>query len=440
MRGMDGMVFHTTITGVIRGLIGIAGLLLIAWVLSNNRRAIRWNLVLSGVALQVVIAVAVLKVGLIREGFEGVSRFFIELMNFTREGSTFLFGGLVNPDTFGFIFAFQVLPTIVFFSAFTSALYYLNILQYIVYAFAWLMHKTMRLSGAESLAAAANIFIGQTEAPLVVKPYLEKMTESEIMSLMTGGMATIAGAVLVAYIGILGGSDPAQQQYFATHLLVASIISAPAALLTAKLMHPETGEVDRDLLVPRHRMGSNLVDALTQGGAEGVRLAVNVAAMLLVFTAMIAMLNFMLRDGVGAWTGLNERIAAWSGGRYDGLTMQVVLGVVMAPVAWLIGVPAGDLLVVGQLLGEKTVLNEFYAYVTFGELKAAGVIASEKSILLATYALCGFANFASIGIQVGGISALAPGQRPVLAKLGLRAMIGGTIAALMTACVAGMTM
>jgi CNT family concentrative nucleoside transporter len=369
---------------------------------------------------------------------DAVSRFFIALMGFSQSGAEFLFGGLVDPSSFGFIFAFQVLPTIVFFSALTSALYYLNILQFVVYGFAWLMQRTMRLSGAESLAAAANIFVGQTEAPLVVKPYLEKMTASEILSLMTGGMATIAGAVMVAYIAMLGGGDPERMQFFATHLLVASMLSAPAALVTAKILLPETGTVDRDLLIPRHRVGDNLIDAITRGATEGVKLAVNVAAMLLVFTAMIALVNFIARDGVGAWTGLNERIAGWSGGRYDGLTLQVLLGLLMAPVAWLIGVPTGDLLTVGQLLGEKTILNEFYAYATFARLKDAGDLVNERSVVIATYALCGFANVASIGIQVGGISALAPGQRGTLARLGVRAMIAGTIAALMTASIAGM--
>lgn len=428
----------STALNIFRGLLGLAVLVLAGYALSDNRRAINWRLVISGIALQGVIAVAILKIDAVRDAFESVSGFFISLLDFSRGGAEFLFGQLMNPDAFGFIFAFQVLPTIVFFSALTSALYYLNILQYIVYAFAWLMHKTMRLSGAESLAAAANIFIGQTEAPLVVKPYLERMTPSELLSLMTGGMATIAGAVLVAYVSILGGDDPVRMQFFATHLLVASIISAPAALLTAKLIIPETREINRDLLIPRHRMGNNLVDALTSGATEGVKLAVNVAAMLLVFTAMISLLNFILAEGLGAWTGLNDVIAARSGGRYETFSLQFILGVLMAPVAWLIGVPQGDLLVVGQLLGEKTILNEFYAYVSFGQLKDAGVIVNEKSIIIATYALCGFANFASIGIQVGGISAIAPGQRSNLARLGLKAMIAGTIAALMTACIAGM--
>jgi len=430
---------ETLLNTYLRGLLGIASMLALGYLLSNNKRLINWRLVATGIVLQFLITIALLKVGPVYQALSFVSKFFIKLMDFTREGSIFLFGELVeNTDTFGYIFAFQVLPTIVFFSAFTSILYYLNILQYIVYAFAWVMHRTMRLSGAETLAAAANVFVGQTEAPLVVKPYLEDMSRSEIMCLMTGGMATIAGAVLVAYIGLLGGEDPAQRAFFATHLLVASIISAPAALLAAKMMVPETAETDKELLFPRHRMGSNLLDAAVVGATQGVKLAVNVAAMLLVFTALIAMLNWILHHWLGSWTGWNEQISAWSNGEYEGLNLQLALGWLLAPVAWLLGVPSGDLIVVGQLLGEKTVLNEFYAYVTFSELKAAGRIADPKSIIIATYALCGFANFASIGIQIGGIAAIAPGQRTTLSAMGIRSLIGGTIACFITACIAGM--
>jgi len=422
-----------------RGLLGIVCLLFVGYLLSENRSRINWRLITTGILLQLVIAFVLLKVGFVLRAFDVVSGFFIEIMNFTRAGSVFLFGGLVdNTETFGFIFAFQVLPTIVFFSSLTSVLYYLNILQYIVYGLAWVMHKTMRLSGSESLAAAANIFIGQTEAPLVVKPYLDKMTRSELMALMTGGMATIAGAVLVAYITILGGTDPEQMSFFATHLLVASIISAPAALMTAKLLVPQTEEPDKNLMIPRHKMGSNLLDATVLGATEGVKLAVNVAAMLLVFTAMIAMLNYIIFHGIGGTFGFNESIKEWSEGRYEGLTLEVMLGFLLAPVAWLLGVPSGDLVVIGQLLGEKTILNEYYAYTSFGELKQSGVLVNQKSIVIATYALCGFANFASIGIQIGGISALAPGQRANLSSLGVKALIGGTIACFLTACIAGM--
>jgi concentrative nucleoside transporter, CNT family len=429
---------HLTLNDVFRGLLGIVCLLLINYLLSDNRKRINWRMVASGILLQFVIAFMVIKIPVVRSGFEFLSGFFIELLNFSRQGAEFLFGRLMDPDTMGFIFAFQVLPTIIFFSALTSALYYLNILQYVVFAFAWMMHKTMRLSGVETLAAAANIFVGQTEAPLVVKPYLEKMSRSEIMSLMTGGMATIAGAVLVAYVNILGNNDPELMRYYATHLLIASIISAPAALLTAKMMVPETEQVDMELFVPKHRMGGNLLDAIANGTTEGVKLAVNVAAMLLVFTAFIALMNYIFNDIIGQVTGLNEKITSWSEGRYDGLSLQFILGLILAPVAWIMGVPNADLIVVGQLLGEKTILNEFYAYVSFDKLKDAGFITHEKSILITTYALCGFANFASIGIQIGGISALASGQRMTLAQLGLKAMIGGTVASFITACIAGM--
>jgi concentrative nucleoside transporter, CNT family len=422
-----------------RGLLGLAAMILAGYALSDNRRRINWRLVLAGTALQFLTAWAVLRVGAVRAGFEHVSGFFLQLMEFTRAGSAFVFGGLVErQDSFGYIFAFQVLPTIVFFSAFSSLLYYANILQTIVYGLAWVMHRTMRLSGAETLSAAANIFVGQTEAPLLVKPYLERMTRSEILCVMTGGMATIAGGVMVAYIGLLGGSDPAQRQFFANHLLLASIMSAPAALVASKLLVPETEPVDRDLFFPRHRMGSNPLDAVVLGATQGVKLAVNVGAMLIVFTALIAMFNYMAREWLGAWTGLNERIAAWSGGRYTELNLQVALGVLMAPLAWLMGVPAGELMPVGQLLGEKTILNEFYAYTTFAGLKQAGQIADPRSIVITTYALCGFANFASIGIQIGGLSALAPGRRETLSAMGLRALVGGSIACFMTACIAGM--
>ena len=325
-----------------------------------------------------------------------------------------------------------------FFSGLTSLLYYLNVLQYVVYAFAWVMKRTMRISGVESLAAAANIFVGQTEAPLVVKPYVSKMTRSEVMCLMTGGMATIAGGVLVAYIGMLGGDDPVARQAFASHLLIASIMSAPAAVLAAKLLVPETEPCSDELLFPRHEMGCNLLDAITTGTSQGLKLALNVGAMLIVFTALIALVNFVLEAGLGRWTGLNGVVERITQGQYDGFTLQFVLGVLFAPLAWIMGVPHGDLLTVGQLLGEKTVLNEFYAYATFGELKSSGTITNPKSIIIATYALCGFANFASIGIQIGGIGVIAPNKRVTLSQLGLYALVGGTIACFLTACIAGM--
>ena len=363
----------------------------------------------------------------------------VKFLNFSEEGAEFLFGGLVtNEDTFGYIFAFRVLPTIVFFSAFTALMYYLGILQVLVKAFAWVMSKTMGLSGAESLAAAANIFIGQTEAPLVVKPYLESMTRSEILCLMVGGMATIAGSVLAAFIAFLGGDSDVEKVLFAKHLLTASIMSAPAAIVMAKMLYPETEAVNKKLDISKEQVGSNILDALSRGTTDGLKLAVNVGAMLLVFTAIMAVLNWITEDGIGSLTGLNAVIAENTDGRYSGLSMQYLLGNLFAPIAWLIGVPAEDITAVGQLLGEKTILNEFYAYATLSDLKQSGVLTNYRSVVIATYALCGFANFASIGIQIGGIGVLAPGQRTNLARFGFKALVGGTAAALLTAAIVGM--
>ncbi len=416
--------------------------------MSSNRKAINWKLVITGIALQVVFALLILKVDFVYEGFRGVADFFVQVLNFTEAGSKFVLGDWPNVVqvsdgitgkvfTVGYIFAIKVLPTIIFFSALSSLLYYLGILQKIVWVFAWIMSKTMSLSGAESLSAAANIFIGQTEAPLVVKPYLEDMTKSEILCLMTGGMATIAGGVLAAYIGFLGGGDEEMELYYATHLLSASIMSAPAAIVAAKMIEPETEKVNQNLDVSKDRIGSNVLDAVTNGTTDGLRLAVNVGAMLLVFTAFMAMFNYISLNWIGEWTGLNEQIVSSTSGRYGGLTLQYLLGQVFSPIAWLLGVPYEDITLIGQLLGEKTILNEFFAYASLGELKAAGTIANEKSIIIATYALCGFANFASIGIQIGGIGAIAPGQRKVLSQFGIKALVGGTIAAFLTATIAG---
>jgi len=428
-----------TFNSFIRGLTGMIFLLLVCYLLSSNRRAINWKLVASGMIMQVVFAIMVLKISFVATGFDWMSRKVVQFLNFSERGAEFLFGGLVTDQaTFGYIFAFKVLPTIVFFSAFTSLLYYLGILQKVVKVFAWVMSKTMHLSGAESLAAAANIFIGQTEAPFVVKPYLDKMTKSEMLCLMVGGMATIAGGVLAAYIAFLGGNNPDEQALFAKHLLTASIMSAPAAIVVAKMLYPETEAVDRKLDISREKIGTNILDAISRGTTEGLKLAVNVGAMLLVFTAVIAVFNWITVDWIGAPTGLNKEIAQATDGRYSGLSLQYILGNIFAPVAWLIGVPSEDILVVGQLLGEKTILNEFYAYASLSDLKESGMLTNYRSIVIATYTLCGFANFASIGIQIGGISVLAPSQRATLARFGIKALIGGTVAALLTATIAGM--
>lgn len=424
---------------ILRGILGLFTLVLIAWLFSSNKRGVDWLLVAKGIAIQIIFAVLILKIDTIQYLFSVVSGFFVEILNFTREGSTFVFGGLVeNINSFGFIFAFQVLPTIIFFSALTSLLFYLGVIQKIVYAFAWIMKKTLRISGAESLAAAGNIFLGQTEAPLLIKPYISGMTRSELMCLMSGGMATIAGGVLAAYIGFLGGDDPAQQLFFAKHLLAASVMSAPAAIVAAKILVPETEKINTNMEVSREKIGSNMLEAIANGTTEGLKLAVNVGAMLIVFIAFIAMANYFMKDLLGEWTGLNNLIAQKTNGQYNNLSLQFILGYALKPLAWLMGTSWEDAALVGQLLGEKTILNEFVAYVSLGKLKAAGIFAEQKSIIIATYILCGFSNFASIGIQIGGIGALAPDKRSMLSQLGIKALIGGTLASLFTAVIVGM--
>lgn len=422
---------------VIRGIMGLMFLILIAWVFSGNRKRIDWALVGKGLALQIVIAILVLKVPFIESAFTVVSSLFVTVIGCTNDGVNFLFGqlgiGVVQAPLV--TFAIKVLPTIIFFSALMSALYYLGILQKVVFVFAWVMKKTMRLSGAESLVTAGNIFLGQTEAPLLVKPYLMGMTKSEIMCLMTGGMATIAGGVLAAYVGFLGGEDPVQQAFFAKHLLTASIISAPAAIVASKILVPETEEFNKDLKVNKDKIGSNLLEAISNGTSDGLKLAVNVGAMLLVFIALTTLLNYFLH-WTGDVTGLNETIVENT--RYkEGLSFQFILGYIGAPVVWMMGVEGQDMIAVGELLGQKTVLNEFVAYPTLGEMNRAGEL-SEKSVIIATYMLCGFANFASIGIQIGGIGSLIPSRKGLLSQLGMKALLGGTLASLFTAAVVGM--
>jgi len=421
---------------ILRGSLGLLFLVLVLFLLSNNRKQINWKLVLTGLTMQILFAIAVLKVSFVKNIFEVGGNFFVKILSFTKEGSLFLFGNLAEySDTLGFIFAFQILPTIVFFAALTSLLFYIGVLQKIVYVFAWLMSKSMRMSGAESLSAASNIFLGQTEAPLLIRHYLPNMNKSEILCIMVGGMATIAGGVMAAYIGFLGGSDPQQQLYYATHLLAASVMSA--AIVASKMLFPQTEKFDETLDISKDKIGSNVLEAISNGTLDGVKLAVNVGAMLIVFIALIAMVNYFLSDVIGNIGGLNERIAYISNGKYDSFTLQFMLGYIGAPISWLIGVCKEDILLVGQLLGEKTILNEFVAYTTLGGLKTNLAFHEERSIIMATYILCGFANFASIGIQIGGIGALAPNQRPTLSQLGIKALIGGTVACLFTACIVG---
>ena len=427
-------VFASTL----RGIFGLAVIYGFLYWYSTDRKNINWRLVAGGFVLQIIIAVLVIKVAFFNELIGAVSSFFRNLLEFSVAGSTFIFGKLTSEHlSYGTTFAFKVLPSIVFFSALSSLLYYLGALQKIVFVFAWIMHKTMRLSGAESLAAAANVFVGQTEAPLIIRPYLERMTKSEIVCLMTGGMATIAGAVLVAYMNILGGDDAAKQVEIGKHLIAASIMAAPGAIVCAKMIVPEVGEVDRDLKVAKESIGVNMFDAVAVGTTQGVKLAVNVGAIVLVFLALMALVNHITMEWIGSWTGINAGIDHATGGFYEGLTLQFLFGVIFAPVAFLIGIDSDSLLVVGQLLGQKMVLNEFVAFQDMKNMVDAGYLENSKSYVITTFALCGFANFSSMGIQIGGIGVLAPGQRDNLARNAFRAMIGGTCASLMVATLAG---
>lgn len=421
-----------------RGVLGMAVLVFIAFLFSNNKKAIDWKTAGLGLAFQLIIAVGVLKVPFVQSIFEAVGQVFINVLDYTRAGSEFLFGGMMNIESFGFIFAFQVLPTIIFFSALTSVLFYLGIIQKIVKVMAWSLAKVLKISGAESLSVAGNIFLGQTEAPLLIKAYLEKMNKSEMLLVMIGGMATVAGAVLAAYIGFLGGDDPVLRLVYAKHLLAASVMAAPGAIVISKILYPQTEEVNTDVKVSSEKIGSNILDAISNGTTEGLKLAVNVGAMLLVFVAFIAMLNGIL-GWVGDITSINDWMAANT--PYPKFSLEAILGTIFAPLMWLIGIAKEDMMMMGQLLGIKLAASEFVGYIQLADLKNvanATHLTYNKSIIMATYMLCGFANFASIGIQIGGIGSLAPGQRKTLSKFGMKALLGGTIASLISATIAGM--
>ncbi|WP_408025303.1 NupC/NupG family nucleoside CNT transporter [Tenacibaculum sediminilitoris] len=432
-----------------RGALGMITLLIIAFLFSANRRGIDWKTVGLGLAFQLIIAIGVLKVPFVQAIFEFIGKGFVEILEFTKAGSKFLFEGLISDmDTFGFIFAFQILPTIIFFSALTSLLFYLGIIQKIVKLMAWSLSKILKISGAESLSVAGNIFLGQTEAPLLIKAYLEKMNRSEILLVMIGGMATVAGAVLAAYIGFLGGDDEVLRLLYAKHLLAASVMAAPGAIIISKILYPQTEEVNTVVEVSQEKIGSNILDAIANGTTEGLQLAMNVGAMLLVFVAFIAMVNGIL-GGLGGFDGieyfnwkftsLNQVIA--NATSYKSLSLEFILGYIFAPLMWLIGVAKEDMALMGQLLGIKLAASEFVGYIQLAELKniaSATHLTYNKSVIMATYMLCGFANFASIGIQIGGIGSLAPGQRKNLSEFGMKALIGGTIASLMSATIAGM--
>lgn len=421
-----------------RGILGLFVLVSILLALSSNRKLISWKLIFSALILQFVFAFSILKIPIIAGFFETISKVFVVILNFTKQGSGFVFGNLLETSSFGFIFAFQILPTIIFFSALTSLLFYLGVLQKVVYALSWLLSKFLSISGAENLSATANIFLGQTEAPLLIKPYIEKMTKSEILCVMIGGMASSAGGVLAAYVGFLGEGNPEQQLFFAKHLLAASVMAAPASIAVSKLIIPQDEIVNNTVSVSTEKIGSNIIEAISIGTEDGLRLAFNVGAMLIVFIALIAMGNYILFDLIGEATGLNSYIQTSTGNQYQGLSLQFLLGYLFSPLIWLIGIAKADMVSVGQLLGEKIVLNEFVAYMSFGKMKADNIFSDPKSIIMVTYILSGFANFASIGIQVGGIGSLAPAKKPIIAQLGLKALIGGMICSLMTATIVGM--
>ena len=416
------------------GLFGLAVLIGITWVFSNNRSRVDWKLVSTGVALQIAFAAVVLLVPGGREVFDWLGHLFVQVLGFVNAGSEFIFGSLMDVQTYGFIFAFQVLPTIIFFASLMAVLYHLGVMQLVVRVMALAITKVMRVSGAETTSVCASVFIGQTEAPLTVRPYISRMTESELITMMIGGMAHIAGGVLAAYVGMLGAGDPAQQAYYAKHLLAASIMAAPATLVIAKILIPETGEplTRGTVKMEVEKTTSNLIDAAAAGAGDGLKLALNIGAMLLAFIALIAMINAPL-----TWLGDVTGLAAAIGKPTD---LSAIFGYLLAPVAWLIGVPWEDAGTVGSLIGQKVVINEFVAYLQLADIvngRVEGVSLGDEGRLIATYALCGFANFSSIAIQIGGIGGLAPDRRQDLARFGLRAVLGGTIATLMTATIAG---
>ena len=458
-------------------------LIFIAFLFSKNRKAISWRTVIIGLAVQLLLAIGVLKVDFVRMIFEKIGQGFLAIVTFTNQGSKILFGELADSSKYGEIFVFQVLPVIIFFSALTSVLYYYRIIQKVVSGLAWMLTKFLNISGQESLAVVGNIFLGQTEAPLLVKGYLDKMNKSEYFLLMTGGMATVAGSVLAAYIGFLGGEDEVVRLFYAKHLLTASVMAAPGAIVIAKILYPQTEKINTEVHVSQEKIGSNLLDAIANGTTEGLKLAANVGAMLLVFIAFIAMINFGF-EKAGSISGLNYWISenttyqflsiefilgyafspimlillifndvilfnyksindliADNNDPYKSLSIEFILGYVFAPLMWIIGVAEEDVTLMGQLLGIKLAASEFIGYMQLAELKDMTNLVHfkyEKSIIMATYMLCGFANFASIGIQIGGIGSLAPGQRKNLSQFGFLALIGGTLASLLSATFAGM--
>ncbi|MBN1118798.1 MAG: Na+ dependent nucleoside transporter [Bacteroidales bacterium] len=428
---------------IFRGLIGIIFLIGISFIFSKDRKAVQYKIVFLGLMFQILLAISVLYIPVVESVFSFIGKLFVVVLNCADKGAEFLFGDMVDLDKTAYIFAFQVLPAIIFFSALMSLLFYLGIIQKVVFVMAWLLKKTLKMSGPESLAVAGNVFLGQTESPLLIKAYLPKLSGSEMFIVMTSGMATIAGAVLAAYVGMLGGDDPVAREMFARHLVTASVMAAPGAVVVSKILFPQTESIDKPIKISKDQVGSNPLDAISTGAYEGLKLAANVAIMLLVFYSFIALLNILLgfvgkipvhQEYAGS---INEVIAYKSDGMFTGLSLEYLLGKIFTPLMWLIGVANDDLSVLGRLMGEKLIFTEFVGYSNLKDLMAQGAIQSSKSVLMATYMLCGFANIASVGILIGGIGSLAPNQRVFLSKQGMRALLGGTIASLLSATIIG---
>jgi CNT family concentrative nucleoside transporter len=422
-----------SISSLLRGILGLIVLIGICFIFSTNRKAVNWKVILFGLLFQFILAIAVLKVPAVQYIVEFIAKIFIKILDSSNAGTEFLFKSLVtNKVEVGLInFALQILPTIIFFSALTSVLFYYGIIQKVVQGMAWLLTKILRISGAEGLVTSSNIFLGQLEATFLIKEYLPKMNRSEIMMVMVAGMATMAGGVLAIYIGLLGGIDPAGKMLFAKHLITASVMAAPAAVVTSKLLVPQTESIDSTIKIPKDRIGSNILDAIANGTISGLKMAVNVAAMLIAFVALIYFINFSLGK-IGDWTNLNSAISDMTGGIYQKISLQFMLGYALSPLMWLIGINSHDVTLVGQLVGEKTILNEMIGYASLKDLIASGAFYDQKSVILSVYVLCGFANFSSVGMQIGGIGALAPSQRKTLTDLGFLALFGGGMAALIS--------
>ena len=427
-----------TVEGLFRGLIGVLTIIFLSYLMSSNKSKIAWKTILLALFSQLIIGVLILKVKFFQIIFEKAGALFVKLIDFTREGTIFVFGDLLTPKTNSYIWAFEILPTVIFFSSITSLLFYFGIIQKVVGFFAKIYTKFLNISGSESLSVIGNIFLGQTEAPLLIKAYLPKMNKSEILLVMVGGMATVAGGVLAAYIAFLGGDDPLKKIEFAKHLLTASVMAAPGAILISKILYPQVEEINSDINISDYNAGSNILDAISNGTIEGIKLAVNIGAMVLVFIAFVAMFNYVLFQ-FGDFTGINSIINTNT--IYESLSLEALMGIIFSPLMWLIGVASTDIMPMGQLLGIKLSINEFIAYMQLAELEnpiSSVKLSYEKSVIMATYMLCGFANFSSIGIQIGGIGSLAPNQRKNLANFGIKALIGGALASLLSAAIAGM--